>query len=215
MIKNRSFMLGMGTGLVTGALLLQLAMIGQGQSQQSAIDPKNMTREQLEKAAAGLNLQISDSSDPKMTEEEWRKKVIKEGNKTPTAPQKTKPVQTPSKPKAPGNRTPSTASKPVASMTTAKSPNKPITKGNGAAATPNTPKQPAPPHVQYSIVWGSNLKNVASGLQKAGVVSDAGAFEAAANAQKINTKIRTGTYQFVKGEDFGSIITKITKKSSN
>ncbi|MFC7560870.1 hypothetical protein ACFQY3_20890 [Paenibacillus farraposensis] len=40
MIKNRSFMLGMGTGLITGALLLQLAMIGQGQSQQSPIDPK-------------------------------------------------------------------------------------------------------------------------------------------------------------------------------
>lgn len=56
MIKNRSFMLGMGTGLITGALLLQLAMIGQGQSQQSSTDPKNMTREQLEKAAAGLNL---------------------------------------------------------------------------------------------------------------------------------------------------------------
>lgn len=81
MIKNRSFMLGMGTGLITGALLLQLAMIGQGQSQQSSIDPKNMTREQLEKAAAELNLQINDSSDPKMTEEEWRNKVIKEGNK--------------------------------------------------------------------------------------------------------------------------------------
>ncbi|MFC7560868.1 hypothetical protein ACFQY3_20880 [Paenibacillus farraposensis] len=56
---------------------------------------------------------------------------------------------------------------------------------------------------------------MASGLQKAGVVSDADAFEAAAKAQRINSKIRTGTYEFAKGEDFGSIITKITKKSSN
>ncbi|WP_025719839.1 endolytic transglycosylase MltG [Paenibacillus sp. 1-18] len=215
MIKNRSFMLGMGTGLVTGALLLQLAMIGQGQSQPSSMDPKNMTREQLEKAAAGLNLQISDSSDPKMTEEEWRNKVIKEGSKTPTTPQKAKPAQTPSTPKAPANSAPSTASKPAASTTIMKNPEQPQTKGSGAATTPDTPKQPATPQVRYSIASGSNLRSVASGLEKAGVVSDASAFEAAAKAQKINTKIRTGTYQFAKGEDFGSIITKITKKPSN
>ncbi|WP_225999349.1 endolytic transglycosylase MltG [Paenibacillus sp. BJ-4] len=215
MIKNRSFMLGMGTGLVTGALLLQLAIIGQGQSQQSSIDLKNMTREQLEKAAAGLNLQISDSSDPKMTEDEWRNKVIKEGSKTPTAPQKAKPAQTPATPKAPANSTPSAASKPAASKTITKNPEQPQTKESGAATTPDTPKQPATPQVQYSIASGSNLRSVASGLEKAGVVSDASAFETAAKAQKINTKIRTGTYQFVKGEDFGSIITKITKKPSN
>ncbi|WP_179032193.1 endolytic transglycosylase MltG [Paenibacillus kribbensis] len=215
MIKNRSFMLGMGTGLVTGALLLQLAMIGQGQSQPSSIDPKNMTREQLEKAAAGLNLQISDPSDPKMTEEEWRNKVIKEGSKTPTAPQKAKPAQTPSTPKAPANSTPSAASKPAASTSIPKKPDKPQVKESGTETTPAIPKQPAAPQVQYSIASGSNLRSVASGLEKAGVVSDANAFEAAANAQKINTKIRTGTYQFVKGEDFSSIITKITKKPSN
>ncbi|MEC0183361.1 endolytic transglycosylase MltG [Paenibacillus peoriae] len=215
MIKNRSFMLGMGTGLVTGALLLQLAMIGQGQSQPSSIDPKNMTREQLEKAAAGLNLQISDPSDPKMTEEEWRNKVIKEGSKTPTAPQKAKPAQTPSAPKAPASSKPSTASKPASSTSIPKKPDNPKVKESGTENTPAAPKQPATPQVQYSIVSGSNLRSVASGLQKTGVVSDAKAFEAAANAQKINTKIRTGTYQFVKGEDFGSIITKITKKPSN
>ncbi|MBP1175853.1 endolytic transglycosylase MltG [Paenibacillus sp. FSL M7-0802] len=215
MIKNRSFMLGMGTGLITGALLLQLAMIGQGQSQQSSTDPKNMTREQLEKAAAELNLQISDSSDPKMTEEEWRNKVIKEGNKTPVAPQKAKPAQTPATPKAPANSTSSTASKPSTSTSVPQSPNKPQTQRSGTTPTPNIPKQPATPQVQYSIASGSNLRSVASGLQRAGVVSDASAFEAAAKAEKINTKIRTGTYQFAKGEDFSSIITKITKKPSN
>lgn len=215
MIKNRSFMLGMGTGLITGALLLQLAMIGQGQSQQSPIDPKKMTREQLEQAAARLNLQISDSSDPRMTEEEWRNKVIKEGSKTPTAPQKAKPAQTPAAPKTPANSAPSNASKPASSTSIPKNPDKPQAKKSGAASAPGTPKQPAAPQIQYSIASGSSLRSVASGLQKAGVVSDADAFEAAAKAQRINSKIRTGTYEFAKGEDFGSIITKITKKSSN
>ncbi|WP_431089389.1 endolytic transglycosylase MltG [Paenibacillus sp. 8b26] len=215
MIKNRSFMLGMGTGLITGALLLQLAMIGQGQSQPSSVDPKNMTREQLEEAAAGLNLQISDSSDPKMTEEEWRNKVIKEGNKTPVAPKKAEAAQIPSTPKKPASSTPSAASKPSASTSALQSPDKPQTKGSSATTTPDMPKHPATPQVQYSIASGSNLRSVASGLQKAGVVSDASAFEAEAKAQRINTKIRTGTYEFTKGEDFGSIITKITKKPSN
>jgi hypothetical protein len=214
-IKNRSFMLGMGTGLITGALLLQLAMIGQGQSQQTSADPTSLTREQLEEAAAGLNLQISDSSDPKMTEEEWRNKVIKEGNKTPAAPKKADPAKNPSTPKTPVSSTPSAASKPPASGAKPQSPNKPQSQGSSVTAAPDTPKQPATPQVQYSIVSGSNLRSVASGLEQAGVVVDANAFEAAAQAKKINTKIRTGTYQFAKGEDFGSIITKITKKSSN
>ncbi|MFK4339989.1 MULTISPECIES: peptidase [unclassified Paenibacillus] len=215
MIKNRSFMLGMGTGLITGALLLQLAMIGQGQSQPSSADPKNMTREQLEETAARLNLQISESSDPKMTEEEWRDKVIKEGNKTPVAPKKAEAAQIPSTPKKPASSTPPAASKLSASTSALQSPDKPQTKGSSVTTTPDTPKQPATPQVQYSIASGSNLRSVASGLQKAGIVSDASAFEAEAKAQKINTKIRTGTYEFAKGEDFGSIITKITKKPSN
>ncbi|MFC7560869.1 hypothetical protein ACFQY3_20885 [Paenibacillus farraposensis] len=87
-----------------------------------------MTREQLEQAAARLNLQISDSSDPRMTEEEWRNKVIKEGRKTPTAPQKAKPAQTPSAPKTPANSAPSNASKPASSTSIPKNPDKPLAK---------------------------------------------------------------------------------------
>ncbi|MDP4097513.1 peptidase [Paenibacillus sp. P96] len=197
MIKNRAFMLGMGMGLILGALLLQLAIIGQGQTV-AYVASDELTREELEAAAERLGLQISERDKPLMTEEEWRQKAIEQGNQAPEepdTPKSTDAAAEPEAPEQPRNTSPETAA-PQAGASTAK--------------TPEQPAAPAVSLIRYQIAPGSNLRGVAEGLQKAGVLEDAGAFQNAATEQKINTKIRSGTYSFREGESFDSIITKIT-----
>lgn len=211
MIKNRSFMLGMGAGLIVGALLLQLAIIGQGQTQQSASKSTDLTREQVETAANRMNLQVTDTTDKLMTEEDWRNKVIQEGSKHPKVPEKAETAKKPAVPKTPVNAPASNASKPSEGKKLSSTLSQDAGTG-GSSVTP--PKEPIVPEIQYRITAGSNLENVAKGLAQAGVVSDSGAFKQAAIDKKINTKIRTGSYNFTKGEDFSSIIKKITTKPS-
>ncbi|MNI77575.1 YceG-like family protein [compost metagenome] len=66
--------------------------------------------------------------------------------------------------------------------------------------------------MEYKVVSGSTLTGIAEGLEKSGVISDKEAFIKRAKAKKINTKIQTGTYNFEVGEDFNSIIKKLTAK---
>ncbi|MFM9277288.1 endolytic transglycosylase MltG [Paenibacillus jiagnxiensis] len=197
MLKNRTFMLGMGTGMIAGALLLQLAIIGQGQSK-AADAPRELTREEVEVAAQRFGLQVSDSTDPLMTEEQWRQKVIEKGSQTPEEPAAPKSADAASEPKAPQQLQ---TGKPETAVPQA---------GNHTVQAAEQPAAPEATPIRYRIVPGSSLNSVAEGLQKAGVIENADAFQKAANEQKINTKIRSGTYSFREGETFNSIITKIT-----
>lgn len=189
MVKNRTFMLGVGTGLIAGALLLQLALIGQGESNAS----RELTR------GDGLGLQAGDSTERLMTEEQWRQKALGKGSPSPgkgAAPKSAAVVASPKSPQPPQMGSAGTVTSPA---------------GNKTA---QANKQPAAPLIQYDIAPGSNLSDVAAGLEKAGVIKDANAFQRAANEQKVNTKIRSGTYSFRAGETLSSIIAKITAASS-
>lgn len=204
MIKKRLFIFGLGTGLIAGALLLQLALIGQAQSV-SSLNTQELTREQLEEAAARLDLKVIESSEELMTEDEWREKVIEQGNKTPadpTAPDTANPSQEPSTPSEPQSSAPQETNK----------------QQTAAVKAVDTPKEAVAPQqakaakqlVTFRIAPGKNLTAVAEELEKSGVVQSASDFMEAANAKKINRKIRSGTYTLEKGESLNSIITKFT-----
>ncbi|WP_170308005.1 endolytic transglycosylase MltG, partial [Paenibacillus dakarensis] len=78
----------------------------------------------------------------------------------------------------------------------------------------NKPKTPEPAHVGFVISKGSNLSDVAEGLNAAGVITDKQAFIKEATKQRINSHIQTGTYTFTVGENYQSIIRKISEKPS-
>ncbi|MDU4698679.1 MAG: hypothetical protein E6Y08_22940, partial [Paenibacillus sp.] len=65
MMKNRQFMLGLGCGLIAGALLLQLMLIGQGGNKEL------YTKEQIERAAVLAGLKVVEADQELLTEEEW------------------------------------------------------------------------------------------------------------------------------------------------
>ncbi|MGV2788477.1 hypothetical protein GNF98_22960, partial [Clostridium perfringens] len=75
MIKNRTFMMGLGSGLVIGAVLLQLMWIGQGTA---ASETQELTKEQLMAAAEALDMQVVEGSDELMTAEQWEEKRLGE-----------------------------------------------------------------------------------------------------------------------------------------
>ncbi|MGM1045258.1 MAG: hypothetical protein ACQEXX_03855 [Bacillota bacterium] len=202
MIKNRVFMLGLGIGLVVGAVLLQLMLMGERAMSSSQPQDKQWTQEQIEEAAKAMDMKVVNSSEELMTEEQWKEKMKNESGKMtgtavkpPSKATETKQADSPQTPEKPGD--------------VKKDPAAPAVKD------PTSPKEPDSTKIRYVISGGSNLSDVANGLQKAGVIEDKQAFIDEATAQKINKFIQRGTYTFTAGEELDSIIQKITEKPSN
>lgn len=205
MIKNRSFMIGLGSGLLVGALLLQLMNVGADQQDlHQTVSVGKLTKEQLQEQAEDMNLKVVDAEDQRMTEEEWKQQMVDKsskpqgnGVKAPEAGKKAEAPQTPEQPASPGSK---------ANNETPKS---------EVPAVSKRPEAPATPSVSVKIASGSNLTDVADKLKKSGIISDTASFVQKGRSQKMSTKIQSGTFEFTPGEDFSSIIAKITTKPSS
>lgn len=210
-MDKRSLWIGLGSGMIVGAVLLQLAMVGQNALSESSLDPElataNLTKEQLESAVKSMDMKLIASDDELYTEAEWVNKKKQESSelqgKTATAPEATdsavKPEQ-PDDPKQPVNNESDKQNEVTQPETIEPS-------------TPNSPEVAAT--VSFKVRSGNSLAIVAGNLEKAGIVDSAQAFIKAGRAERINTKIQVGTYDLEKGESFKSIIAKITKEPSN
>ncbi|QQZ60315.1 hypothetical protein JI735_27975 [Paenibacillus sonchi] len=211
MIKNRSFMLGLGAGLISGALLLQLMLAG---------GAAPMTKEQLLKEAAKLNLTVTDkAADAPAAEGEGdqrSKDPAAAGNPAATAPAgSAKPSASP---QASPAASPKAASQPTAAVTPAE-PSAPAAPKTTAAVkpqatklpvqAPSTPDPAAAGGISVKIPTGATLSGTADLLAEAGVVKDKAEFLKSAISRKINTKIQYGGYNFTKGESIDSIIDKL------
>jgi len=213
MIRNRTFMMGLGVGIVAGAVLLQLMLIGQGAQMTKASLTGELTKEELQAAAEAMDMQVLDKSEELMTAEQWERKQLNEepsgGGEQPEAGEQDKP----SEPVDTGTDKPVTPKQP-------EQPDEPEaakTKETQQTAAPPKPKTPAKAQapISVSVPAGNNLSDVADSLLAAGVIKDRQAFIDKATEKKINRFIQSGTYTFTAGEDFGSIIAKITAKPSN
>ncbi|OAX49559.1 endolytic transglycosylase MltG [Paenibacillus sp. AD87] len=210
-MDKRSLWIGLGSGMIVGAVLLQLATVGQNALSESSLDPElataNLTKEQLEAAAKSMDMKLVASDDELYTEAEWVNKKKQESSelqgKTATAPEATdsavKPEQ-PDNPKQPVNNESDKQNEVTQPETIEPS-------------TLNSPEVAAT--VSFKVRSGNSLAIVAGNLEKAGIVDSAQAFIKAGRAERINTKIQVGTYDLEKGESFKSIIAKITKEPSN
>jgi len=199
-IKNRTYMMGVGTGLVLGAVLLQLMWVGQGST---ASVTQSLTKEELTAAAEALDLQVVERSDELMTEEQWEEKKLAgndDGESADTDPA----------PK-PDSKRPAVPQQPKQPDTDADKQESPQVK---QPAEPKTPTK-AKTSIQVRIPAGNNLSDVANSLLSAGVIEDKQAFISKATEKKINRTIQSGTYSFTAGESYNSIITKITTKPSS
>ncbi|MHA6529228.1 hypothetical protein [Paenibacillus sp. BAC0078] len=211
MIKNRSFMFGLGAGLIIGALLLQL-MISAGAAP--------MSKEQLVKEAAKLNLTVADKAAEDQAEEgqaaEQGKQDAAKDNSASALPSGS--AQPSASPKASPAASPKAASKPTAASTPAE-PAAPSSPVSSAAAKPqvkaspvsppSTPEPVAAGTVSVKIPNGITLTETADLLIEAGVVKEKEKFLKTAKDRKANTRIQYGSYSFAKGESINSIIDKL------
>ncbi|MCM3782931.1 hypothetical protein M3231_08080 [Neobacillus mesonae] len=184
MIRNRSFLFGLGSGIVVGALILQLALIGQGQAGvNNTEDPSSLTREQLEEAADELQLKVYDAATEVMTEEEWTDLKASENSSQSTGNAASEPeVSEPQQPAAPDNKEPT---------------------------EPEQASEPASEPISYRVINGATLTDVADHLSALHVIEDREAFLKEATKQKINKKIQVGTFQFTEAESIDSVIQKL------
>lgn len=208
-MDKRSLWIGIGSGMIIGAILLQLATVGQKALSDSNLDPMqtdNWTKEQLETAAKSLDMKLVGAQDEVYTEAEWVSKKKQENSqmqgKSAEKPEQATSASQPAEPKQP--------QKPESSNVKGQSQtNQPKTN------TPVTPTKPNGPAVAFKVRSGNSLVMVAENLKEAGIVDDAQAFIKAGKAQGINKKIQVGTYFLQTGESFKSIIAKITKEPSS
>lgn len=195
MIRNRSFMIGLGVGLIVGALLLQLMLLGQGSFN------KLQTREEVERAAALLDLKVVGEHEELMTQEEWKAQEQPDSGLEPEG-------DVPSSPESP--ESPDSPSSPS------------LENGNDEASSEDGEfdflkdlSAQGSSYIEYRITAGTPLSGVAAGLLRAGVISDKDEFLELAKAEKINYTIRAGTYQFIAGEDYASIIKKLSPSTAS
>lgn len=215
MMKNRSFLFGLGTGLIAGALLLQLMISG---------GAAPLTKEQVIQGAEKLNLKVIDESTESPSEESASNdSALEDADQD----QKTDGLNDGSTENvAPSEPAVAASPAPVVSPTVSDNPNKvippkePSTPKEGAvekpevttapsAVTPDKPKFTANAGVVVRIPSGSTLTETANILEKSGVIKDKAGFLESAKKRKINTKIQSGSYTFNKDESLDSILEKL------
>lgn len=198
MMKNRFFMLGLGVGLIAGALLLQLMIAGRAAP---------LTKEELIRQATRLNLTLVDPAEASAT----ATPSPEEGAEAPASQAAAKPAATPAS-------TPAIPPKPAATPSAAATPGKPsapaqpqstaepVTK---APVTPGAPAVAVNGVISLRIPTGITLTQTADLLAEAGVIEDKNKFLQTANSRKVNTIIQYGSYNFTKGESINSVIDKL------
>lgn len=205
MIKNRSFMFGLGTGLIAGALLLQMMITG---------GAAPLSKEKLIKEAAKLNLTVTDpSATPTATRNTGETGEGTEGSGKEETAAAVVPSATQSAAPASPASTPQAAVEPSAAAAPSEpaTPSKPASekKPSSAPVTPATPEVAVNGSISVTIPTGSTLTETADLLVKAGVITDKNKFLQTAVSRKANTKIQNGRYSFTKGESNNVIIDKL------
>ena len=82
-MDKRSLWMGIGSGIIIGAVLLQLATVGQkalSDSNLEPVQPENWTKEQLETAAKSLDMKLVGTQEELYTEAEWVEKKKQESS---------------------------------------------------------------------------------------------------------------------------------------
>ncbi|CAH0119839.1 MULTISPECIES: endolytic transglycosylase MltG [unclassified Paenibacillus] len=213
MFRNRTFLFGLGTGVIVAAVALQVMLIGKAQTD-AAVRPA-LTKEQLELEASKLGLKVYAAEEVLYTEQELERKLQERSQLEPPKEGDAGAVQD-AKPQvsdAEGQAQSDGAQRAEAGDLN----------GNTAEAADGTPpktvkqeipKKPAKEakNVKVTIKPGMSLRMVAAALEKAGVVKDADTFIDYGVQAEINSIIQPGTYEFGPNTDMDAIAGKITKK---
>lgn len=238
MIKNRSLMIGLGIGIILGAILLQLVNIGKGQTMLSG---EQLTPEQIQQAAQAQNMQVYTSDQKVYTREQWQELVKQEEEKKKQQSQQSTQSGQQSTTKEPETTQPTepeSPEQPSTSGTTSSTSSSNKSSANGsqsssASGTVNTPSQPKTPTTTtqstssagstasnsntgkwFSVNSGQMLNDIAFNLKKQGLIKSQGDFINRASQLNVNKKLQVGSYQISAGEGYDDILRTLSGQSS-
>ncbi|WP_458119148.1 hypothetical protein [Paenibacillus sp. Z6-24] len=213
MIKNRSFIIGIGIGIIVGAILLQLVNIGKGQTMMNGTQ---LTPEQLQEAAQAQNMQVFSSDQKVYTAEQWKQQQAEEAAKKEAATKKVEAQNGSKETSAKEPKAPASPQQPKASTNeTTGQPKQPASSKNTQTQQSKPPASPKSPSVSFTINPGENLDDVAFSLKKEGLISNQSEFISKASKRKANTKLQIGTFKIETKQDYDDIISVITGQPSS
>ncbi len=188
MRKNRSWLMGLGIGIVLGASMLQLILAAK--DQQEKVPP---TREQLQQEAEKAGYVVYPADEKLYTEAELQAKLDALAGS-----------------KAAAEATPSQDVASAAPGTEEEAPPADDAKPNADAAASASPGEPDAEPVKLYVRPAMTLEEAAQELEKLGVISDAKAF--IEKARPIAKKMRVGNALFTPGMTVEDMMSELTRK---
>lgn len=192
MRKNRSWLMGLGIGIILGASMLQLINAAKDRS-----DNMPPTREQLQQEAKDAGFAVYPADEKLYTEEELQKKLDEATQAKP------KPEAQPSDDAAPQAEA---SSSPSAESSPRPSGEAPATESAGEPANVDSRDEPVTLYVRPNM----SLQQVAEELEKLGIVADADAF--VKTAKPISKRLDPGTATFAPGMTDEDIMSELTRR---
>ncbi|MFC5532484.1 hypothetical protein [Cohnella yongneupensis] len=195
MRKYRSWLMGLGIGLIVGASMLQLILAAKDQAGNKSGMP--LTRAQLEEEASKAGFVVYSANEKVYTEDELQakldeaKKATEQPAATPTASQE-----------APSTDNANTTQQ--QDQTGTKAPEA------TPSASPSAPPAEDPVAVTLYVRPGMNLTEVANKLEELGVVEDAKDF--IDKCWSISKDLEVGTAVFTGKPTYRDIMTELTRR---
>lgn len=202
MLKNKTYLVGLGSGLILGAVLLQL-MWKVDQLENKSVNLGSLTAEQVRSEAERLNMKVYtpqqvEELKAKVAEEEKARSAKATGSATGTAATGTGT--------ATGSAVAAVTPAAPATPAPANTPTPPA--ANAAAATPAP--SPTPTIRSVYIPDKTDATSVANLLVQAHILAEPTKFIALLEEQKLSGRIRFGYHEFVNNADVADVVRNIT-----
>ncbi|MFK7695807.1 hypothetical protein [Paenibacillus sp. HJGM_3] len=198
MLKNKTYLVGLGSGLILGAVLLQL-MWKVDQLENKSVNLGSLTAEQVRSEAERLNLKVYTQQQveelkAKAAEDEKARLAKTAGTPTGTAAGATGAAGAAATPSAPATPAPANTPTPPAA--------------NTAAATPAP--SPTPTIRSVFIPDKTDATSVANLLVQSQILTEPTKFIALLEEQKLSGRIRFGYHEFANNADVADVVRIIT-----
>lgn len=186
MHKYRSWLLGLGIGIILGASMLQLILMAKGFQASVKDGSEAISREQLESYAREQGLALYPAGEKRYTENELAAKIEEALS---ALPKQNDSAQGEASPKADAEAEPSASAKPS-------------TEPSGSTPSGSTEEK------SIRVEYNDTLVIVAGKLKDAGIIDDEADF--LKQAKSISKKLKVGTSTFTGKPTYKEIMTQLT-----
>ncbi|MCG7407465.1 hypothetical protein MH117_08525 [Paenibacillus sp. ACRRX] len=192
MFRNRYFLIGLGTGIIIGVLLLQIMLIGQKSvpqltEQQLIREAERQGFDLVQKRSSALSERSSTTEANPPAKDTVRTSALDQPSKADKASKDAGAVSSISKQQPDNIKIKQVDKTQVSSVPT-------NVKKDSSQKTSTKPKEKQSKSIR--IIPNSSASSVSKQLADADIVDDAASFEAYIKKQKKQTKLRAGTFNF-------------------